>query len=694
MGGVRSFFIESKFFQLVVEEGGRYFLLRIFVRGKFFMRSVFMGKNAAQWLMFNIENLVVGENSKQFFTFREGGTAFTLQWSSNSSGQFLLLTELKAGGPRRSLIIPEGKDRNGWRAFGLELRKLLNPSHYAEVGKGLPKFIPQVRRHNLEAQYSRTFADVVQGFHGRTEDRKNLKQLGFTAKGKVTQLGEEKMELNLRIAGAEVRDFPVDKSDKKEVVGGVRREQRINEVVEVGEQYLADRIRFPSPSLCLNSKNYEKGRRSEVWRSCWTGRSLVVEVDVTGRRQVFWVRKKRGDMKIRRDVRAGDWKCNGEASKTLKWVPRGTNQAAINPALGLGSSPVLTEAGVGHFQSVFSGPSHFEVGESSLTGESVQAQPLWTLAHPKIFSQPFDLEPVESVQCAAASLVADGPFSTGTSSDEPGLPGTSSDEPGFPSSSSDEPGFPGSSSDEPPVMVEGSSAAGTSAVVPLLPPGKVAGTFFVGNSSDVPLGTSGKSINGFSRPPVECFLADFFLSLYRAGLVILGNNVGDRGGWESYAIVRTEAVLDIEKPNLAVTPSKTVCVVPGVSALAVEGLISPDMGLGGEESLSIPLLSNTPFGLPISAELNCCNENVECENMLDISRWVKNRLPSFSKLVGLPLSRHEDLCIALLQKIERETEAAKVSTRKVTASRKVVFYKDKGKRELRNLQSSVNYDGR
>ena len=86
MGGFRSFFIESKFFQLVVEEGGRYFLLRIFERGKFFMRSGFIGKSAAQWLMNNIEHLVVGENSKRFFTFREGDTAFTLQRSTNSSG--------------------------------------------------------------------------------------------------------------------------------------------------------------------------------------------------------------------------------------------------------------------------------------------------------------------------------------------------------------------------------------------------------------------------------------------------------------------------------------------------------------------------------------------------------------------------------------------------------------------------------
>ena len=61
-GGVRSFFIESKFFQLILEERGRYYRLQIFERGKFFMRSVFLGKNAAQWLMSNLEHLVIGVN--------------------------------------------------------------------------------------------------------------------------------------------------------------------------------------------------------------------------------------------------------------------------------------------------------------------------------------------------------------------------------------------------------------------------------------------------------------------------------------------------------------------------------------------------------------------------------------------------------------------------------------------------------
>ena len=71
------------------------------------MESVFMGKNAAQWLMKNIEH-VVGISPKQFFSFREGDIAYTLQRSSNLFGQFLLLTEFKVGGSRRSIIILEG----------------------------------------------------------------------------------------------------------------------------------------------------------------------------------------------------------------------------------------------------------------------------------------------------------------------------------------------------------------------------------------------------------------------------------------------------------------------------------------------------------------------------------------------------------------------------------------------------------
>ena len=174
----------------------------------------------------------------------------------------------------------------------------------------------------------------------------------------------------------------------------------------------------------------------------------------------------------------------------------------------------------------------------------------------------------------------------------------------------------------------------------------------------------------------------------------LRDNIGAEGGWDSCVISKPNAALEIVQPSSAVTPTKALCAGARVSDLVEVELNNSDMGLGGEDSLLTPLLSITPFGFPLAAEVNWSNEAVENVNTLDISRWVKNRLPGFSKLVGLPLCRHENLCIALLQKIERETEAAKEQNRKANATRKVVIFKEKGKRELRNLQSSVNYDGR
>lgn len=99
IGGFCSFFIEYKFFQLVVEEGGNLFSLKIFEQGKYFMKSVFTGKHAAKWLMHSVEHFVIGVKPKHFFTFRKGDTAYTVQrGSSNQFGQYLSVIELKVGG--------------------------------------------------------------------------------------------------------------------------------------------------------------------------------------------------------------------------------------------------------------------------------------------------------------------------------------------------------------------------------------------------------------------------------------------------------------------------------------------------------------------------------------------------------------------------------------------------------------------
>ena len=41
------------------------------------------------------------------------------------------MSEFKVGGHQRFVIIPRGKAQNGWKVFGLELRKMLELDQYA-----------------------------------------------------------------------------------------------------------------------------------------------------------------------------------------------------------------------------------------------------------------------------------------------------------------------------------------------------------------------------------------------------------------------------------------------------------------------------------------------------------------------------------------------------------------------------------
>ena len=88
-----------------------------------------------------------------------------------------------------------------------------------------------------------------------------------------------------------------------------------------------------------------------------------------GRRRVFWESRKGGVSKCKGDSREAAWERISDTSKDLKWVPKGINQDAIKPNLGLGTSPVMSDPFTCPFYPVLSGPSLFEVGEGSLAGE-------------------------------------------------------------------------------------------------------------------------------------------------------------------------------------------------------------------------------------------------------------------------------------------------------------------------------------
>lgn len=69
------------------------------------------------------------------------------------------------------------------------------------------------------------------------------------------------------------------------------------------------------------------------------------------------------------------------------------------------------------------------------------------------------------------------------------------------------------------------------------------------------------------------------------------------------------------------------------------------------------------------------------------SSWVAWHMNMFRKQIGVSIKGHEVECLALFRKIE-EDRKPKVNSKVVRRTT------NKGSRELRNLASSVNYDGK
>lgn len=97
-------------------------------------------------------------------------------------------------------------------------------------------------------------------------------------------------------------------------------------------------------------------------------------------------------------------------------------------------------------------------------------------------------------------------------------------------------------------------------------------------------------------------------------------------------------------------------------------MVLSEMGLGAEERFSYcsPLITIAPSRLALPGEVHCGIEVMGLESQMNISNWVKHRIPSFGKLVRLPISCHEKLCIAHLQRLEKEMTDANLLWRKAT----------------------------
>ena len=71
------------------------------------------------------------------------------------------------------------------------------------------------------------------------------------------------------------------------------------------------------------------------------------------------------------------------------------------------------------------------------------------------------------------------------------------------------------------------------------------------------------------------------------------------------------------------------------------------------------------------------------------SKWICSLMKSFCRIVGFPIVRHKDQCLALFRLLEQDC----VDVVSVRSSKGIVKSKQKGLRELKGLISSINYDG-
>jgi hypothetical protein len=165
-----------------------------------------------------------------------------------------------------------------------------------------------------------------------------------------------------------------------------------------------------------------------------------------------------------------------------------------------------------------------------------------------------------------------------------------------------------------------------------------------------------------------------------------------RSGLSETSNQPTSLVRIFEMEGLASAPAQELNMVVGyveenlTTTLEILPMDLSD-GLTGEDPLSP--LNCTPLcmmGPPLSSPgLGLIGDGIDALSQPSI--WVAHHMNLFRKQVGVSIKGHEAKCLALLCKIEedRKPKVTKVSVRKTVR---------KGNRELKNLASSVNYEGK
>ena len=160
---------------------------------------------------------------------------------------------------RRSIIISASKAQQGWRAFGIELRRMLEPSHYVLGG---PKALPYKSKLGSEIHLSRSFVETVKA---SVQVRKHLHQPSIRETKKI-QVMENTTQPPRDEAGIQV--VPIEAPVVNAIpiaVGGVEGSHRgINGDAKSKENIL-EQNKFILNNLNLKEVDY--GRERQTRRS-------------------------------------------------------------------------------------------------------------------------------------------------------------------------------------------------------------------------------------------------------------------------------------------------------------------------------------------------------------------------------------------------------------------------------------------
>ena len=235
-----------------------------------------MGKDGMQWLGRCIDKNIVREGEKAFIrTLREHGKTFIIRRYNNKFRRYIEVLECGMGGRRERIVIPEGKQQNGWKGFNKELSLLVKPRNSktqvqwddgrgggTEMGKNVDRGVGS----------GKSYRDVV--YAGKCEAPKRETKPGETEKAK------DITKVNLVTAGMAVE--------------GVVEPNPGETVTAQSKERITPRqpLRFFPDAAPVNPRKL--------------GRGIVIHINEVGQRRVTWADK-----------------CSTKAVK--QWMPRDKN---------------------------------------------------------------------------------------------------------------------------------------------------------------------------------------------------------------------------------------------------------------------------------------------------------------------------------------------------------------------------------